>query len=211
MINKKLIGLSILVSVLVNPVCYLIDSLSKDHERSTELLSLHPFSNHILRWDALFFYEIKESGYQYLKNHAFGIGLPFLYSIFNSLFVTLVFQKLINVISLILLYNITENSLNKDHNNSNNNNNNNETKNSILWITCLTFIFSPASIYFHTLYTESFFTFMIFFGIYLDFNGHTLSGATILSLSQFLRSNGLFYILFSGLPILVHFITSLKI
>lgn len=63
MISKQLIGLSILVSVIVHPLCYLIDSLSKDHERSTELLSVHPFSNHILRWDALFFYELKDSGY----------------------------------------------------------------------------------------------------------------------------------------------------
>lgn len=147
-----------------------------------------------MKWDALFYYEIATQGYRSLKNHAFSYGLPFLFnSLGQNIPLYLVVQKFFNLANILLAYKLTK-----------------LVRPEIATQATIFFIFSPAQAYFHSLYTETFFTFMTFLGVYLQLTKQRLMAAIVLSSSQFFRSNGLFYIVFSGLPVLLEFLTTKK-
>lgn len=75
-------------------------------------------------------------------------------------------------------------------------------------LTCILFIFNPGSVFFHSVYTESFYTALTFAGIHTYYKYHDryamgiLLSAVLFSLSTLIRSTGVLYIVVSGFPIL---------
>lgn len=74
---------------------------------------------------------------------------------------------------------------------------------------CIFFILNPGLVFFNSLYTESPFMFLALLGIYLNLKERPYLSALVLSISQFFRLNGLFFIIFSGFPILKQFMEKL--
>ncbi|CAD8106855.1 unnamed protein product [Paramecium primaurelia] len=193
----KLIYISLLTSILWHPICYLIDQMIEDYDKSTELVIDSHFLKHAIRWDSLFYIEIMENDYRYFKNHAFGYGIVLLGKVFsNSLIYLLILQKICNAISTQLIYKI---SMHYSNNNQ-----------KFSQLSALLFIFTPASVFFNSLYTESFFAFLVLVAIYLQIKQKTYQSSIVFALSIHLRSNGMFFIVYSGYPYLVKAIIQLK-
>ena len=75
----------------------IFDKLIDDHEYSTELFlqnsQIKFFVQPLMRWDALFFIDIAQRGYEFSKNHAFFPGYPLIIRCFSPLLQVLGFNQ----------------------------------------------------------------------------------------------------------------------
>ncbi|CAD8108581.1 unnamed protein product [Paramecium sonneborni] len=127
--------------------------------------------------------EIMENYYRYFKNHAFGYEILLIRKLFsNSLICILILQKICNSISSELIYRISMHY------------SNNNQKFSLLSVILL--IFTPASVFFNSLYKKAYFTFLVLLAIYLQIKQKPYLNSFIFTQSIYLRSNGTFFILF---------------
>jgi hypothetical protein len=65
-------------------MCYLIDDLFEDYDKSLNKDSKDSMLNHTTRWDSAFFLENAINGYRYEKNHAFLPGFPLIVRAFAT-------------------------------------------------------------------------------------------------------------------------------
>ncbi|GBB99100.1 hypothetical protein RclHR1_03410013 [Rhizophagus clarus] len=152
-----------------------------------------------LRWDAFYFTHIGEEGYIYEQEHAFFPLLPLLArGLTNSVFlplgyfltyrqIILLSGVLITNVSFILasinLYKLTLLIFN-----------NKEKCEKYALVTSIFYILTPSCMFMSTMYTESLFAFLSFFGMRLFYEGNVWIAAFIWGLSSFTRSNGIVYV-----------------
>lgn len=79
--EKDILKIGFVLRICIWIVSYFSDKFIPDHDRSTDLMLTTPSNPDLtlissllkcfVRWDALFYVTNAESGYEYLKNHAF--------------------------------------------------------------------------------------------------------------------------------------------
>ncbi|GET65973.1 mannosyltransferase [Rhizophagus irregularis] len=177
-----------------------VDTILISHEDSTLIQKIFNICFRVfLRWDAFYFTHISEEGYVYEQEHAFFPLLPLLArGLSNSVFlplgyfltyrqILLLSGVLIANVSFILasinLYKLTLLIFN-----------NKEKYEKYALVTSIFYILTPSCMFMSTMYTESLFAFLSFFGMRLFYEGNIWIAAFIWSLSSFTRSNGIVYI-----------------
>lgn len=156
-----------------------------EFDKSTNLVTNNYF-NFLLRWDAIYFYEITKVGYTKEHLTAFFPLFPFCIKYISNMFQTdllitgIIFNNIVFICNTILLYKITLSKYNQEIANS----------------TIMFFMLNPCSIIMTTLYTEPIYTFLFLLGFYfLEKKNYNI--ATILfSLTSLTRSNGILNCIF---------------
>lgn len=137
-------------------------------------------------WDAVHFLSIATNGYQFEQQFAFFPLLPliirFVQSIHLPSWTLLLLPHAFSWAATLLLYRITLILFPHSYR--------------FAFLSCLAFIFSPAAIFYASLYTESLYTCLTFAGLYffLQKKDKSLLGVLFFSLASFTRSNGSLHI-----------------
>ncbi|KAL4456191.1 hypothetical protein ABPG74_014152 [Tetrahymena malaccensis] len=231
----QLILTSVIIKLLLYVLQYFADQLFEDYDMSTELIQQEGTRSIIVdllkftaRWDSLFFIKIESKGYEYEKNHAFLETYPkflrlisvisqkmFSIDHFASILLAgFISNIILNAASTVLLYNITKL---KFPNMSDN----------FCYIVIVIFQITPSSAFFNAVYSESLFTFVVFLYLFLFYRKYqaipksekgtkmfssitnysfSLLPSIVLAFSVTIRSNGMFWVVVVGYPILEAFI-----
>lgn len=178
---KQVMLLSIFSRIIYIVLAYISNAMFEDFDKSTRIMSGGVFLKFLLRWDAIYFYEIIQKGY--CKEHllAFFPLFPYCVNFASKLLSTEVVSTavLLNntmfVLSSLLLHSITKKKYGFE----------------IAKYTLLFFIFNPSSIIYCTLYSEPMYTFLFLLGYKLLERNNKYLAAVIISLTAITRSNGI--------------------
>jgi len=152
-------------------------------DKSTQIYETKSPFNFLNSWDSVHFYNIAENGYTAEHLLPFFPLLPLISNLLNfyDCLVTGIFINNISfIISVLILYKTSIQYFSR--------------RTSI--ISCLFYIFNPASIIYSSLYCESLFALVFLIGFFYAVNNRMLKSSILFSLSCLLRSNGIVFILF---------------
>ncbi|KAI5146928.1 GPI mannosyltransferase 2 [Nematocida ausubeli] len=148
------------------------------HDFSSDLLQCSSPISFLVRWDAIYFHNIAKYGYTSDNMTAFFPLYPMLIRALSYFWIPTVFAGVLLsnfafLLSSLILYRITEKHFSQSH----------ATR------ACILFCFSPCSIIYSSLYTES--LFCLFTMLSLESLLHTRGASFLwLSLASYVRSNG---------------------
>lgn len=152
-------------------------------DKSTQIYETKSPFNFLNSWDSVHFYNIAENGYTAEHLLPFFPLLPLISNLLNfydSLVTGVFINNISFIISVLILYKISIQYFSR--------------RTSI--ISCLFYIFNPASIIYSSLYCESLFALVFLIGFFYSVNNRMLKSSILFSLSCLLRSNGIVFILF---------------
>lgn len=156
-----------------------------NYDKSTSLVSNEAFS-FLLRWDAIYFYEIINNGYSVEHSMAFFPAYPFIVRYLSNVInisklnMGVLVSNLLFVLNTIILYKLTLRRYKKE----------------IAYNTVLFFVLNPASIVHSSLYSESLYTFFFLSGFYALERKYEFLSVLFFSLTTITRSNGILNAIF---------------
>ncbi|ADM12240.1 putative integral membrane protein [Encephalitozoon intestinalis ATCC 50506] len=172
-------------------ISYVAYLLLPRFDKSTELIPSNSCMKFLLSWDSIHFLEIMERGYRKTHEAAFFPLLPYLSRCIHKVLpldpytVGVLVSCTAFVFSSALLYRITQKRYG----------------NKIAAMSCILFIFNPASIVYTAMYSESLFMLLFLLGMYFIENRDTVRGVLFLSLCGLCRSNAVLFAPFLMCPL----------
>ncbi|KAI5172088.1 GPI mannosyltransferase 2 [Nematocida sp. LUAm3] len=151
------------------------------HDFSDALLNDSGLFSFLLRWDAIYFYKICEEGYISENSTAFLPFFPFLVHLLKHAlrcsysFSGFLLSNACFLFSALFLYKITTEHLGED----------------VAISSCFLFCFSPCSILYSSMYTESLFCFLVLFAVHEVLRRKKKMACALLALASATRSNGI--------------------
>lgn len=192
--RKKILRTAVISRIIMFILCYAFsfftdfDTSNETYRQSDGIIPrvFGSFSN----WDGVYFSWIAEHGYTYEHFHAFfplyPIIVRFLSSILSVAFPAVSFKSLVLisgflisnvcfVVSAVLLYDVSMKVLR-------------DTK--ISYAAAMLYCINPASVFMSSLYTESLFAMLTFWGLRFFVYGHTFVSTLVFMMASSVRSNG---------------------
>lgn len=181
--NKKIIFYLLISRISFLLLSFIVSNIIV-YDHSTKLLNISYFSN-LIRWDAIYFYDISINGYTTIQQSAFFPLYPLLIryiNIFNNTALTgIIFSNILFIFNGLLLYNLLSNYFKKI----------------ALEKYIIVYCFYPSTIINSSFYSESLFFFLFLISLIL-FKYNYLISYIIIIINCLTRSNG---ILFSFIPL----------
>lgn len=179
--TRHVLILSVASRIIYILLAYGSDTTFEKFDKSAVLLGGSSYFKFLLRWDALYFYEIIQKGY--CKEHlmAFQPLFPQIVKTMSKITNTdpvstaVYLNNFLFVMSSYLLYKITNRKYGPD----------------IAKYTVLFFLFNPSSIIYSSLYSESLYTFLFLLGYKFLESNNKKTAALVISLTTITRSNGI--------------------
>ena len=159
----------------------LMTNVLEDYDRSAP-------ESKFKRWDAIYFLNIAENGYQHEQQHAFFPGYPLLIRIMATLtgsvnqssliYTGMILSNVSFIVAALVLY-----TLGKELG----------FRPRTCYNAAIVFCISPCSIFLSSVYTESFFALLSFMGMLAYVRGNRLQACAWFTVSASVRSNGCVY------------------
>lgn len=186
-----IVKLAIVSRILYMGISYISYTLFPPFDKAVELIPGSSPMKFLLAWDATHFFEIMRNGYLKIHETAFFPLLPYVSRCISKMLGLEPFTAgvLVScsafVLSSAILYKITLARYGYK----------------IARMSCVFFMFNPASIVYTSMYSESLFMLLFLSGLYFIECNDTFNGTILLSLSGLCRSNGVLFVLLLIFPV----------